>query len=104
MNSNPVSQEVNVKRVKASVIYRLMLIGFGIPMLGFSFICGMMGTFGYDMVSWNNQPIHGVLALPASLAIGFIFSVLITTFMGSVACLGLWIYSRFRPLQVNVLN
>ncbi|POT55835.1 hypothetical protein C3432_21410 [Citrobacter amalonaticus] len=99
-----VSPEVNVKRVKASIIYRLMLIGFGIPMLGFSFICGLMGVFGYDMVKWNNQTIHGLLALPTALLSGILLSLLFTVFLGSVTCLGLWIYSRFRPLQVKVLD
>ena len=94
----------NVKRVKASVIYRLILIGFGIPTIGFCFICGVMGMFGYDIVTWNNQQIHGLLALPTALLIGIILNVIFTIFIGSITCLGLWIYSCFRPLQVNVID
>ncbi|AID27598.1 hypothetical protein DUQ00_02495 [Salmonella bongori] len=104
MNNTDDKPQVEVKRVKACIIYRLMLIGFGIPMVGFSFICGVMGIFGYDMVKWNNQTIHGLLALPTALFSGLFVSVLMTVFLGSIACLGLWIYSRFRPLQVKVLD
>lgn len=43
MNNTDDKPQVEVKRVKACIIYRLMLIGFGIPMVGFSFICGVMG-------------------------------------------------------------
>lgn len=73
-------------------------------MLGFSFICGVMGIFGYDTVKWSGQTIHGVLALPVALFIGLFLSVLFTVFLGSITCLGLWVYSRFRPLQVKVLD
>lgn len=92
------------KRVKASIIYRLMLIGLGIPMLIFSVICGMLGLFGYDMVKWNDQTVHGLIALPVALFSGVFITVLFTAFIGSITCLGLWIYSRFRPLQVKVLD
>lgn len=98
------NQDVSVKRVKASIIYRLMLIGLGIPMIGFSFICGILGMFGYNTVTWNNQVIHGVLALPVGLLVGLFISVILTALLGSILCFGLWIYSRFRPLQVKVLD
>ncbi|WP_312951458.1 hypothetical protein [Superficieibacter sp.] len=92
------------KRVKASVIYRLMLIGLGIPMFIFSLICGLLGMFGYNMVNWNNETVHGVLALPIALLSGLFISVFFTLFLGTICCVGLWIYSRFRPLQVKVLD
>lgn len=102
--SKEVTSGTSIKRVKASVIYRLMLIGLSIPMLIFSLICGVMGIFGYDMVSWNNETVHGVLALPLALVSGLFISVLFTMFFGTIVCFGLWVYSRFRPLQVKVLD
>ncbi|KNC11200.1 hypothetical protein AC791_04520 [Klebsiella sp. RIT-PI-d] len=102
--SKDITSGPHMKRVKASVIYRLLLIGLSIPMLIFSVICGIMGIFGYDMVSWNNQTVHGLLALPVALLSGVFISVIFTFFFGSFVCLGLWIYSRFRPLQVKVLD
>lgn len=102
--SQDVPSVATLKRIKASVIYRLLLIGLAIPMLIFSFICGVMGMFGYDMVKWNNETIHGILALPMALLSGLMVTVLFTVFIGSIACLGLWIYSRFRPLQVKTFD
>lgn len=95
---------VSLKRVKASIIYRLLLIGLGIPMVVFSIICGVMGLLGYDMVKWNDQPVHGLLAIPTALLSGVLVTVLFTVFIGSITCLGLWIYSRFRPLEVKVMD
>lgn len=104
MNKTDTPTAPSIRRVKASIIYRLLLIGLGIPLVAFSFICGVMGLFGYDMVKWNDQPVHGVLAIPAALFSGLIVTVLFTVFIGSITCLGLWIYSRFRPLQVKVMD
>lgn len=102
--SKDVQPVVSIKRVKASVIYRLMLIGLAVPMLIFSLFCGVMGIFGYDMVKWNNESIHGILALPVALFSGLMVTVFFTAFLGSIICLGLWIYSRFRPLQVKTFD
>ncbi|CAH6636348.1 MULTISPECIES: hypothetical protein [Pseudocitrobacter] len=98
------STNVTLKRIKPSSIYRLMLIGLGIPLQIFAVVCGVMGIFGADMVKWNNQPVHGILALPAAIFSALFVTVLFTAFLGSVACLGLWIYSRFRPLEVKTLD
>ncbi|MEB4675877.1 hypothetical protein MXL54_13980 [Enterobacteriaceae bacterium G50] len=98
------STDVTLKRIKPSSIYRLMLIGLGIPLQIFAVVCGVMGIFGADMVKWNNQPVHGILALPAAIFSALFVTVLFTAFLGSVVCLGLWIYSRFRPLQVKTLD
>ena len=104
MKNQDVAPEIGMKRVKASIIYRLMLIGLSIPVLGFCVISGVMGMFGYDMVKWNDQTVHGVLALPVALFSGLFISVLMTVFLGSIICFGLWIYSRFRPLRVKVFD
>jgi hypothetical protein len=98
------STDVTLKRIKPSSIYRLMLIGLGIPLQIFAVISGVMGIFGADMVKWNNQPVHGILALPAAIVSALFITVLFTALLGSVICLGLWIYSRFRPLEVKTLD
>ena len=104
MNNAEASSTVSLKRIKAAIIYRLLLIGLGIPMITFSFVCGVLSLFGFDRVKWNDQPVHGFLAIPAALFSGIFITVLFTVFIGSIACLGLWAYSRFRPLQVKVMD
>ncbi|WP_318362567.1 hypothetical protein [Enterobacter sp.] len=94
----------DTKRIKARSIYRLLLIGLSIPMAVLGFIFGLFACFGYDTVSWNQQYIHGVLALPVGLLIGILMSAVMTAMIGSLSCLGLWIYSRFRPLRIAVLD
>lgn len=95
---------IDTKRIKARSIYRLLLIGLSIPMGVLGFIFGLFGCFGYDTVSWNQHYIHGLLALPVGLFIGVLMSAIMTAIIGSLSCLGLWIYSRFRPLKITVLD
>ena len=101
--SDKTSSIIEIKRVKASSIYRLLLIGLGIPLVILGFINGLFACFGYDTVAWNDQQIHGLLALPVGLFVGVFVTVIITVIMGSLACLGLWIYSRFRRLEIKVI-
>lgn len=96
--------DITLKRIKPSAIYRLIFIGLGIPLMIFALISGVMGIFGADVVKWNNEPVHGILALPTALFSGVLVTALFTAFFGSAVCLGLWIYSRFRPLQVRTLD
>jgi len=93
-----------VKHIKASSIYRLQLIGFGISLSVLSLICGIMGMFGFNTVTINHAPIHGFLALPASIFLGMIMVLIFTGIFGSLCCLGLWIYSRFHPLKNKIVE
>lgn len=100
MENKDISTAVNLRRIKASAIYKLLFIGLGITMLLFSFISGLMVFFGYDTVKWGHNAINGFLAIPAALLIGLIMTI----FVGTLTCLGLWIYNRFYPLQVKVID
>lgn len=104
MSEEQVIHTATYRRVKASIIYRLLLIGLGLPMITFCAVCGVLGVFGFDLVKWNDQPVHGLMAIPTSLFIGAFITVLMTVFIGSISCLGLWVYSRFRPLKVKTVN
>lgn len=95
---------VSVKQIKPGSIYRILLIGLGTSLMLLCFIFGLLACFGYDTLNWNNKPIHGLLALPASLVMGFFFSVMMTAIIGTLTYAGLWLYSRFRRLEVKVVE
>ncbi|MER0126307.1 hypothetical protein [Franconibacter daqui] len=95
---------VSVKQIKPGSIYRILLTGLGTSLMLLCFLFGLLACFGYDTLNWNNKPIHGLLALPASLAMGLFFSVILTALIGTLTCAGLWIYSRFRRLDINVVE
>ncbi|EGB61426.1 hypothetical protein DXT09_02410 [Escherichia coli] len=101
MNNPSKTSTVQIKRIKPSIIYRLLLIGLGTPMVIYGLVCGVLGMFGYDQVRWNDTVIHGLLALPAGLLAGLSVSVFLTVVIGTIACFGLWLYSLVRPLTIE---
>lgn len=104
MSDERINAAGTFRQVKARIIYRLLFIGFGLPLMAFCTICGLLGLFGFNMVKWNDQPVHGLMALPTALFIGLFITVVFTVLIGSISCLGLWAYSRFRPLQVKTFD
>lgn len=98
------STSVNEKQVNASVIYKLILIGLSIPMIFISLLSGIMGGFGYGTVLVNGELITGIAALPASLLIGLAFIGIFTAVFGTMIFIGLWCYSKFRPLKIKVID
>lgn len=101
MNNTSNTSAVQLKRIKPSIIYRLLLIGLGTPLVIYGLVCGILGMFGYDEVRWNDTVIHGLLALPAGLLAGLSVSVFLTVMIGTIACFGLWLYSLVRPLTIE---
>ncbi|RZM87889.1 hypothetical protein D9742_13975 [Escherichia sp. E1V33] len=101
MNNTSNTSAVQLKRIKPSIIYRLLLIGLGTPLVIYGLVCGILGMFGYDQVRWNDTVIHGLLALPAGLLAGLSVSVFLTVMIGTIACFGLWLYSLVRPLTIE---
>lgn len=96
------SASVNEKQVNPSVIYKLILVGLSIPMIFISLFSGIMGAFGYGTVLVNGELITGIAALPASLLIGLAFIGVFTAVFGTMIFIGLWCYSKFRPLKIKV--
>lgn len=64
---------------------------------------GVLGLFGLDTVTWNRQHLHGVTALVASPFIGAFIATIFTGFVGLMVALGLWIFSKFMPVIIEVL-
>lgn len=98
-----IEQTLVVRKVKTGSVYKLLFCGLltGFVLLGLLF--GVMGFFGADTVKWNNEPIHGVAALFTSPAISLLVALAFTAFLGTVACFGLWLLSRFHTLSIRVV-
>lgn len=64
----------------------------------------IMGAFGYGTVLVNGELITGIAALPASLLIGLAFIGVFTAVFGKIIFIGLWCYSKFRPLKIKVID
>lgn len=95
-------QEIAVQRLSAGSIFKLVAIGTSVTFIPFSVLMGCFALFGANTVTWNNESIHGITGLLASPFIGIFISLIFTLFLGSFIALGLWVFSKFRPITLLV--
>jgi len=95
---------LSIRRLGTGSVFRLAAIGFSCSLIPFALLMGVFALFGFHTVSWNQQPITGVEGLLASPFIGLFLAVLFTIFIGTFLSLGLWIYSKIRPLALQVFE
>jgi hypothetical protein len=69
-------------------------------MIPLGVLFGVLALFGFNTVSWNGQPLHGFGGLIGGPLMGAFMALSFTAILGSAAALGLWLYSRFRPISL----
>ena len=94
-------QSVSVKKVSAGTIYKLIAIGLTTGFLPIFTVFGVMGAFGADTLTWNNEPVTGVKAIFAGPLMAVFMALMFTAIMGSVAAFGLWLFSFFKPITIE---
>lgn len=94
---------ITVKRLRSGTIFKLLLIGNLVFFLPLSLLAGVLSMFGASTVTWNGQVITGLPALLVSPLSGALFT-LVFSILGWVSVfIGLWIYSAFRPLELEFI-
>lgn len=95
---------ISAHRLSVGSVYKLWLIGLSASMVPLGVLFGIFAMFGFNTVTWNQQPLHGVAGLIGGPLIGISGSLLFTVILGSAAALGLWLYSKFRPITLRLKN
>lgn len=93
---------ISAQRLSIGSVYKLWLIGLGSAMAPFGVLCGVLAMFEFNTVTLNGQPLHGVAGLVVGSLLGFVLAFMFTVFLGTTAILGLWLYSKFRPITLKV--
>jgi len=71
-------------------------------MVPLGILSGVFAAFGFNTVTWNGQPLHGISGLIGGPFIGVFIYALITVVFGSASAFGLWLFSKFRPISILV--
>ncbi|MBL8469415.1 hypothetical protein [Methyloversatilis discipulorum] len=95
-------KEITVQRISAGTLFKLAGLGLVLTMLPFALLMGCLALFGASTVSWNQEPLTGISGFVASPIIGLVLAAVFTMLLGTSMALGLWLYSRFRPLTLLV--
>lgn len=99
----PRSETITVARLKASAVLKIHFIGLAGFLVPLSLVQGVLATFGFNSLVWNGSYLHGAGALLAGPLMGLALATLLTLAMTPFSFLGLWLYSRLRPLQLKVI-
>jgi len=94
---------LSIRRFRTGSIFRIVAAGCFFCLVPLCILMGILALFGLDTLSWNNQPIHGWRGFFAAPFIGLFVAAVFTAFGGVGLSVGLWLYSKFRPLSLRAL-
>lgn len=95
---------LSIERLSVGSVYKLWLIGLAVVLIPMGGIFGVLSLFGYNTVTWNNQYLHGVVGLFGGVFVGVLLSIVFTVVFGTMAQLGLWLYSKKWRLSLTAKN
>ncbi len=93
---------IEIQRLSAGSIYKLLFIGSTVTCVPLGLVFGVLAYFGADTVTWNGEPLTGFLGLVAGPLMGLFLVAWVVAFIGTVSVLGLWVYSKFRPITLVI--
>jgi len=95
-------ETIITKKLSTGSIFKLIAIGSLCSIIPISIFMGVFALFGANSITWNEKPITGIAGLAASPFIGLFISLVFTALLGIFVALGLWVYSKFRPIQIEL--
>ena len=93
-----------VRRLRTGSVFRLVAAGIFFSWVPFTVLMGVLAAFGLNTLHWNREPIIGIRGLLLSPLIGALMAAIFTAFAGVGISLGLWVYSKVRPLTLHVVE
>jgi hypothetical protein len=94
-------QDVLIRRISVGTVFKLVGVGLLFSLLPFTILMGCTAALGLNTLTWNNEPLHGWVALAASPFIGVFFVAIFTMFFGTTTAFGLWVYSWLGPFGIS---
>ncbi|WP_050477908.1 hypothetical protein [Herbaspirillum rhizosphaerae] len=94
-------ETMEIKRFSFGTVYKILAIASGFSMVPISVLMGLFAFFGAETIVWNGQHLTGLMGLIASPFVGIMLALIFTGFLGTLFACGLWLYSKFRPLEIE---
>jgi hypothetical protein len=92
---------LHIARLRTGTVYKLVFTGLLAGFFPIFLLFGILGSMDMASLSWNEQPVTGLKAILIGPLMGVFMALLFTALIGSVMALGLWLYSRFKPLSIE---
>ena len=94
-------RSILVRRLRTGSIYRFSAIGATFGLIPLFALLGVLASVGLVNLTWNGEVVTGPRAVLVGPVMGAFLALICTALFGSATALGLWIYSKFRPLSVE---
>jgi hypothetical protein len=95
---------MTVRRVATESVLRLVAAGVFFSVVPFFLVMGVLAGFGRSTLTWNGAPVYGWHAVLLSPVMGVLAAVLFMLVAGIGIGLGLWLYSKWKPFRLTVLE
>ena len=99
-----VDRTITVRRLRTGSVFRLLAAGIFFSTVPFFILMGGFAGLGFNTLRWNNEPVLGIKGLLLSPLMGLIAAAIFTALAGAGVSFGLWLYSKFRPLTLRMLE
>ena len=93
--------KIRAGRLSGGSLFKLLLIGISLSMGPFVLLCGILSIFGAGTIKVNDEPVTGIVGLIASIIMVPIFSIIFTCMSWLGIAFGLWLYSKFRKIEIS---
>ncbi len=97
-------ESTTIRRFSFGTVYKILAIASCFSMVPLSIIMGLFAFFGAETIVWNGQHLTGLMGLIASPFVGLMLALIFTGFLGTLFACGLWFYSKFSTLELEVLK
>jgi hypothetical protein len=93
-------ESLTVRRLSITTLLMMLATGYVLSLVPFCLCLGVLAQFGAATITWNGNALTGIGALVASPFIGLAIALVLTVLTGLFLAIGLWLFSRFRPLTL----
>jgi hypothetical protein len=94
-------KSIVVHRLRTGTVYRCSAIGSVFGLIPLFTVLGILASVGLVQLTWNDEAVTGPRALIVGPIMGAFFALICTALFGSSVALGLWIYSKFKPIALE---
>lgn len=95
-------QTIKSRGLSAGSLFKLLFFGLLIPLFLFCTACGIASYFGYSTITLNNQFVYGGEGLLAGIIMGLVFPLIMSFILWILISIGLWIWTRFRTIDLTI--
>jgi hypothetical protein len=92
---------VKTRGLSAGSLFKVLFCGLLIPIFLFGLGCGIAAFFGADVVTFNHVHVHGLEGLIVGAIVGLFVPTVLAGFLWLIMIVGLWIWTRFSPINLR---